>query len=135
MKKTLFTFLFVMFATLLLNAQMLYTVGGYVTTTNGGAVANHTVYIWSDSTSAFPFYTSAVTNSNGFYSINITGLPGTSTLVTIHVATYDCNNAVQTQNVTNANPQNTVNFSICVNATSTCQANIALLHQVLVTIQ
>lgn len=123
MKKTIFTFLVIMFTAFLLNAQALYFVGGYVTNLNGGAISNHNVYVWSDSTSSYSYYNTVVTNDNGYYSLSINDLPGSGTLVTFHVATYDCQGAIHEINITNTNPQNTVNFSICNNdATNSCQA-------------
>ena len=123
MKKTIFSFFVIMFTALLLNAQALYFVGGYVTNLNGGAINNHTVYVWTDSSSSFSYYNTVATNSNGYYSLSIANLPSSGTLVTFHVATYDCQNAIHESNITNANPQNTVSFSICNGDSTSCQAS------------
>ena len=122
MKKTIFTFLVMMFTAFLLNAQALYFIGGNVTNLNGGAIPNHTVYVWTDSTSSYSFYTTAVTNDNGYYSVNISNLPIGGILVNFYVATYDCQGVIHMSTVTNTNPQNTVNFSICNDVSNSCQA-------------
>ncbi len=123
MKKTIFTFIAIMFTALLMNAQSLYSISGYVTNLNGGAIANHTVYVWTDSLSSLPFSANAVTNSNGYYTLSITSIPASSTIM-FHVGTIDCNGVLHTSNinVSSTNPQNIVNFSICSSTATSCQA-------------
>ena len=123
MKKKILLLSFVLLSFIALRAQYPFFVGGYVTNLNGGAVANHLVFIVSDSNNVIPFTATATTNANGYYSFNNISLPAPGLTTTYVVSTIDCNGVVHSQTVTNANPQNVVNFSICAsNTTNSCNA-------------
>ncbi len=124
MKKKILLLSFIILGLIGLQAQNPFFVGGYVTNLNGGAIANHTVFIVSDSNSVMPFAATTTTNTNGFYSFNNISVPAPVFVVSYVVSTLDCNGVMHSQTVTNANPQNTVNFSICAsNTTNSCNAN------------
>ena len=123
MKKKILLLCFAFFGLFTLQAQYTFLVGGYVTNSNGGAaIANHTVYLMSDSINSIMYYGTANTNSNGYYSITLTTVLPAGTPVNFYVYTYDCNGLIQTTTLTNANPQNVVNFSICNSTASGCNA-------------
>jgi len=122
MKRKILLLCFSFFALFSLQAQNPFFVGGYVTDSNGGAINNHAVYIMSDSINSYSYSAIAYTNSNGYYSFNTPNVPGTSTLINFYVYTFDCNQVPHSTTITNANPQNTVNFTICNGTSSVCQA-------------
>lgn len=116
MKRKLFTSLMLILLSGFAFAQTLtlHFSGQVTNSASGAAVANHQVYIMSDSSSpAMPYYYAvATTNANGVYQANIT----LSSWVPIifHVYTYDCNGLIQSTQVINSNiSQLVVNFSIC----------------------
>jgi len=122
MKKKILLLCFAFLSIFALRAQLPFFVGGYVTNLNGGAIANHTVFIMSDSNSMIQFTATAVTNGNGYYSFNNITVPAPGLVSFFIVSTYDCNGLLHSQVVSNANPQNIVNFSICNTASTVCQA-------------
>ncbi|MFZ4401018.1 MAG: PKD domain-containing protein [Bacteroidales bacterium] len=124
MKTKILLLCFAFFGIFSLQAQSLFTVGGYVTNLNGGAaIANHTVYIMSDSVNSYSYSAIAITNANGYYSFSVTNIPTIGTTINFYIYTYDCNGVPHSSLITNANPQNVVNFAICNGGTSTsCNA-------------
>ncbi|MFZ4402392.1 MAG: PKD domain-containing protein, partial [Bacteroidales bacterium] len=123
MKRKILLLCFSFFALFSLQAQNPFFVGGYVTDSNGGAINNHAVYIMSDSINSYSYAAIAYTNSNGFYSFTTANIPITAIPINFYVYTYDCNQVPHSTTITNANPQNTVNFTICNGTASVCQAN------------
>ena len=122
MKRKISLLCFTFFALFSLQAQSLFFVGGYVTDSNGGAINNHAVYIMSDSINSYSYAAIAYTNSNGYYSFTTPNVPATAPQINFYVYTFDCNQVSHSTTVTNANPQNTVNFTICNGTASVCQA-------------
>jgi len=122
MKKKILLFSFAFFALFSLQAQMAFIVSGYVTNLNSAAIPNHTVYIMSDSVGSFSVSAVTNTNSNGYYTFALTNVPTSGLLVNFYVSTFDCNGIGHTIMITNANPQNVVNLSICNTTSTTCQA-------------
>ncbi|MCX6230230.1 MAG: PKD domain-containing protein [Bacteroidetes bacterium] len=126
MKKIALLFTFVLLSFVCLQAQVLYTISGYVTNLSNVAIPNHTVYVMSDSTLTPMFYASANTNSNGFYTASVSSVSPVGTPVVFHVYTYDCNNVghYATVIVSSTSPSGVANFSICDSSTATgCHAN------------
>lgn len=124
MKKKILLLSFIILGLIGLQAQNPFFVGGYVTNLNGGAIANHQVFIISDSSSVIPFTATTTTNANGYYSFNNVVVTAPGLTVTYVVYTFDCNGVMHSQTVTNANPQNVLNFSICAsNTTNSCNAS------------
>lgn len=127
MKKKILLLCFAFLSFISMQAQNPFFVGGYVTDLNGGAIANHTVYIISDSNSMIPFVATTNTNANGYYSFTNVTVPAPGLTTFYIVSTYDCNGVVHSSTVSNANPQNVVNFSICYSNTLNCNAMFTAL--------
>jgi len=86
-------------------------------------LANHAVYIQSDSTTP-PFLNYAATvytNGNGFYEDNVTLLNWGN--ITFHVSTFDCAGVLHSAQGTNGGAiQLVFNFSLCDTSPTPCQA-------------
>ena len=117
MLKNLLTICLIMLGAISINAQ---TIMGTVTNTVGGTpIVNHTVYIYSLDSNAFPYTATATTNNNGgYYFSNVpTSING------FIVYTYDCQQTYQSQFVqTNTG---TANFIICSGTAIGCQAGFS----------
>src|SRR5262245_50222970 len=97
------------------------TVSGYVTNTNGLALANHTVEIFSDS---FQYngnwyilgYATETTNANGYYTHTFANTNPAPNGTTIFTRTMNCNSTylTNTHTYSGSNISNS-NFVICVN--------------------
>jgi len=91
-------------------------ISGYVTNSNGSAVANHQVCVVSDSLNPNPFNQCVNTNANGWYTITVTNGSLTGSNQTYKVYTIDCNNNYLHQYVSNNQGTvnaATVNFTYC----------------------
>ena len=92
-------------------------------------VANHEVIIQADSNAyGFVFYSSRFTNQNGFYDCTIHNVPATGTAVTFIVKTKNCDSTWLVQSFIGTITPDTVNFIICNENTSGCEAGF---HSVL----
>ncbi len=129
MKKRLFLFVLAMISLVTIQAQTQLFVGGYVTDLSGNAIANHTVYIQSDSIGSYVYHSAANTNQNGYYSFTIPNIPSPGTLVHYYLWTNDCNGQFIDTSITNNSPQQVVNFNICTSTTSLCQNSFTHTHQ------
>jgi len=130
--KKLFLLLCVMVSSLVLTAQNPddLVISGYVTNSNGLAIANHQVCVTSDSLNPNPFYQCVYTNPNGWYTITVTNGSLTGSNQTYKVFITDCNNTYLHQLVSNNQGtvnSATVNFIYC-QQTTTCDASFT--HQV-----
>jgi len=129
MKKRLLLFVLAMISLVTIQAQTQLFVGGYVTDLSGNAIANHPVYIQSDSIGSYVYHSAANTNQNGYYSFTIPNIPSPGTLVHYYLWTNDCNGQFIDTSVTNNSPQQVVNFNICTSTASLCQNSFAYTHQ------
>ncbi len=125
MKKSILTLAFLICAIFAINAQATtYPISGYVTETQTGfAVANHAVYISSDSANGTinNHWSMVYTNANGYYSDNVNVVAGT--LGVYSVFTADCNGVYLTSTVASTSLPMTADFSICTGVpTLICQA-------------
>src|ERR1035438_3720536 len=127
MKKiTFFTFLFFcLFATVNLFALTVHISGTVTTDSTGAPIANHEISVFADSTNSngFYYYTSVMTNQNGFYEVNVPNVPDTGGVTEFHVRTMDCMNALHDVVVYSNNTPITVNFVICNSTPSGCHAS------------
>jgi PKD repeat protein len=101
------------------------SVNGVVTSSNTGLpVANHMVFIMSDSSvPGYSYYNSVYTDMNGMYSDNIT-VPG-NTVITFNLGTYDlCSGWVGGSFTHMGGPQGVyyVPLAICTGSSTQCQA-------------
>ncbi|MEI6900693.1 MAG: carboxypeptidase regulatory-like domain-containing protein [Bacteroidota bacterium] len=115
MKK--FTLLVLLLLGIFTSGQVLaltVNISGTVTNiSNGAPIANHTVYINSDSSGGFYYYNTVQTNTNGFYTVSIPNVNPNDTVMFL-VQTQDCSNVWHNQNVSGNMTPITVNFQICV---------------------
>lgn len=94
------------------------TVSGYVTNTNSVAVANHTVYIFSDSFLVNNTWVnlngSATTNNNGYYTYTFPASPAVPNGTHVFTYTQNCNNSYLTNNhIYNGSNISNSNFVLC----------------------
>ncbi len=129
MKKRLLLFVLAMISLVTIQAQTQLFVGGYVTDLSGNAIANHTVYIQSDSIGSYVYHSATNTNQNGYYSFTIPNIPSPGTLVHYYLWTNDCNGQFIDTSITNNSPQQVINFNICTSTTSLCQNSFTYTHQ------
>ncbi len=122
MKKIYFLLSFLLATAVLVSAQtMTVQLSGTVTADSTGApVANHEVIILSDSAGGFNFYTTRMTNPNGFYDCTIQNVP-TGTVITFIVKTRDCNDFFHQETFLSTNSPAVINFVICLH-TLNCEA-------------
>ena len=124
MKKNLILLFTIMALGMLsLNAQNEIVVSGTVTNEiNGDPVANHDVYIMINDSSIF--YSTAITNTNGYYIDTI--IPGGFTIDSLYIYTMDlCVYGVHDTTIQNPGSGVTADFEICVDTipNTSCQAD------------
>ena len=128
MKKNLLSFLFLMLTSLIINAQTTVHIYGYVNDINGVKIPNHTVQIKSDSSAAFYYTNSALTDTaNGQFMFTILNVPTSGPTIKYYVYTVDCNNVYHYDTVINLYAYNSANFYICNGINQTCHASYTLL--------
>ena len=128
MRKSLLFAAILFFFTSLVNAQVIVSISGYVTdSANNSAIANHPVYIHSDSVNNpaggtnYIFNTVVYTNANGYYSVQAT--LNSMLQVMFYISTYDCNNVLHMVTGMSTNSPIVANFSICQGNTLLCTAS------------
>ncbi len=116
---------FCLFTTVNLLGLTVHISGTVTTDSTGSPIVNHEVTIFADSSnsSGFFYYTSVMTNPNGFYEVNVPNVPDTGGVTAFHVRTWDCLNILHDTIVYSNNTPITVNFVICYIAPPDCQAN------------
>ena len=122
-RSILFFILFTGFLTIMKAQSPTVFISGTITNiSNGSPIADHLVYISADSSSGFFFFTTRTTSVNGTYDCSIQNVP-TNDTVRFYVSTYDCQNYMHQETVLSIHAQNVVDFSICDNSGTECQAN------------
>lgn len=94
-------------------------ISGYVTNSNGAAIANHQVCVASDSLNPNPFNQCVYTNANGWYTITVINGSLTGPNQTYKVFTLNCDSTYLHQYVSNNQgtvDAATVNFTYCQSA-------------------
>jgi PKD repeat protein len=128
MKKV--TLFFIAVLTLFMTANVLgltVHISGTITSDSSGTpVANHEVYILTDSLinpSGYYFYTTRTTNANGFYDCTITDAPD-GVVTAFVVETFDCQNYLHSDTIMSNNSPVVVDFVICTGTPPPgCEAN------------
>jgi PKD repeat protein len=89
----------------------------------GIPVSGHQVIIEADSNSyGFNFYTTRITNPNGFYDCTIHDVPATGAAVTFIVKTKNCDSSFLTQSFVGTTTAAIVDFVICNTNVGICEA-------------
>lgn len=116
-------------------SQNILSISGTVTDNiTSQPIANHAVYISSDSTGGFVYYNTVYTNSNGYYNDSILLNPATDSGF-MYISTYDCNNSYVSypRSFGPSNMNLVQNFQIC--SGTSCQADFTYANTQPLTLQ
>ncbi|MHC1706391.1 MAG: PKD domain-containing protein [Bacteroidales bacterium] len=122
MKRFILSSLFMALSFLYVTGQVVSISGTITDSGNGQVVANHPVFIMTDSLSGgFFYYNQVLTNNQGVYS-DVVAVPGNIQIM-FYIGTIDCNGSYIMQTVVSTNTPVVADFSICTGGTSNCQAD------------